>query len=191
MDSSSIALLHTWFLPAWVFRTRGRQPEIAEQVQRAVASVDDRLPFAKFETLDQLRAETLKVERSTALLTAVLAGLALLLVAIGIYGLIASSVVERTREIGIRLALGSTVRNAIVTVSAPGVGLATAGLVSGCGLALLGGRILRGMLWGIQTTDPLTFAAVCATILGVAVLASLLPGWRVTRIDPAESLREE
>ena len=126
-----------------------------------------------------------------ATLAGILAGLALLLAAVGIYGLIANSVAERTRELGIRMALGATVAQAIRTVSAAGIRLALLGLLLGCIVALAAVRVLRTLLWGIAPNDALTFAAVCGALLLVAGLASLLPGLRVVHIHPAQTLRDE
>ncbi|MGH9663203.1 MAG: ABC transporter permease, partial [Bryobacteraceae bacterium] len=186
-----LQLIHTWFSPSWVVRSAGAPRGIIAGLQSAVASVDPELPFAGFRTMDQVRSRAFSFERLNATLAGILAGLALLLAAVGIYGLIANSVAERTRELGIRMALGATVAQAIVTVSAAGIRLALLGLLLGCIVALATARVLRTLLWGIAPNDALTFAAVCGGLLLVAGLASLLPGLRVVRIHPAQTLREE
>lgn len=105
--------------------------------------------------------------------------------------MIANSVAERTRELGIRLALGATVAQAMRAVALPGVALALAGVVAGSVLAGFAAQLLRHVLWGVQPGDPLTFAAAGAGLLGVAAVASFLPAMRVTRLNPADTLRQE
>jgi ABC-type antimicrobial peptide transport system permease subunit len=124
----------------------------------------------------------------------VVAGLgvvALLLAAIGIHGLIASSVSERRRELGIRLALGATGRQVVKDVVMPGLMLTAVGVAIGTAAALAAVRLLRSFLWGVTPTDPLTFGAVIGLLLAVALVASLLPALRVLHLDPALSLRAE
>jgi putative ABC transport system permease protein len=120
-----------------------------------------------------------------------LGGVALLLAAIGIHGLIASSVSERTRELGIRLALGATAGQVMRGVVGPGVLLAGLGVLIGGGAALAGTRLLRSFLWGVQPADPLTFGAVVLLLLAVALASSIVPALRVLRLDPVRSLRAE
>jgi ABC-type antimicrobial peptide transport system permease subunit len=160
-------------------------------MQRALASVDAQLPFAGFHSMDDVRYRALAQERFQAVLLGSLAGLALLLAAVGIYGLIANSVAERTRELGIRLALGATVPQAIRAVALPGVALALAGSLVGSVLAGFASQLLRHLIWGVRTGDPLTFVAAGLGLLAVAAAASLLPALRVTRLNPAETLRQE
>jgi len=105
--------------------------------------------------------------------------------------LIASAVAERRRELGIRMALGATVAQAMRTVALPGVLLVAAGVLAGSLLAQLTGQALRGMIWGVKPTDPLTFLGVAAIFLLVAAGASFLPALRVARLDPAMTLRSE
>src|SRR5204862_3427470 len=120
-----------------------------------------------------------------------LGAVALLLAAIGIHGLIASSVNERTRELGIRMALGATSGQVLKDVVMPGVVLAGVGVVIGSGLSLAAVRLLQSFLWGVTAGDPLTFGVVVATLIGVALVASLIPAMRVLRLDPALTLRAE
>ena len=125
------------------------------------------------------------------MLFSILAGLALLLAAIGLYGLISQSITQRRHEIGIRLALGATARQTIAGAMRPGILLSLAGVGAGLGLSLVAVRFLRTMLWGVRETDPATFAATAAILLLVAALASLAPALRILRMDPAETLRSE
>ena len=184
-------LVHTWFSPSWVVRTSAPHQSVIAELERAVAAVDPRLPFAEFRTMDEVRGHSVAFQRLNASLLGVLAGLALLLATLGIYGLIANAVVERTREFGIRMALGCTVSQAVQAVSIPGISLALIGLTIGCTLALGATRILRTLIWGVEPTDVLTFGTVCGAMLLVAALASLVPSLRVARISPAQTLREE
>ena len=111
--------------------------------------------------------------------------------AVGIYGLIANSVVERTRELGIRMALGASVPHAIRVIFLPGVLLSAAGLVIGCILSIGLSGYLRSQLYGVAPHDPATFVLVSLLLLLVATLASIIPGLRAARIDPAQTLRAE
>ena len=121
----------------------------------------------------------------------VFAGLALLLASIGIHGLIASSVSERTRELGILLALCATSPQVLRAVVTPGVALAIAGIAIGSVAAFVTVRLLQSFLWGVTPTDPMTFIAVIATLVSVALVASVVPALRVLRLDPALTLRAE
>jgi predicted permease len=184
-------LVHTWFSPSWTVRSAGPAEGVIAGMQRALQSVDPQLPFAGFHSMEDVRYRALAQERFQAVLLGALAGLALLLAAVGIYGLIANSVAERTRELGIRLALGATVPQAMRSVALPGVALALAGVIVGSVMAGFATQMLRHLVWGVRPGDPLTFAAVGVGLLGVAAAASFLPALRVTRLNPAETLRQE
>ena len=191
VDDKFMQLVHTWFSPSWIVRTSGPAQGTIAGMQRAIQAVDPLLPFAGFHSMEDIRYRALAQERFQAVLLGALAGLALLLAAVGIYGLIANSVAERTRELGIRLALGATVPQAIRAVALPGVALALAGVVVGSVLAGFASQLLRHLVWGVRPGDPLTFVAVGLGLLGVAAGASFLPALRVTRLNPAETLRQE
>ena len=186
-----LQLVHTWFTPAWIVRTKGGAEGISGEMQRAVQSVDPLLPFAGFRTMLDVRTRAYADQRFQTTLMSVLAGLALLLAAVGIYGLIANSVVERTRELGIRMALGATVAQAMRTVALPGITLALAGVAIGSLLALGTVNLLRHMIWGVRPTDPATFASVALALIAVAAAASIVPALRILRLNPAETLRDE
>ncbi len=124
-------------------------------------------------------------------LLAVLAGLALLLSAVGIYGLVSNLIVQRTREIGIRMALGSSIRQAMIDVGFTGIVAAGCGLIAGLALSFVALRVLRSELYGVRDYDPLTLMAVPVVIAIIAVAASFLPTLRITRIDPAVTLKME
>lgn len=191
MPGGFLQVIHTWFLPKWVIRAAGPIGGIEAQVQSAVASVDSQLPIASFKTIDDLQAQITSGQRYHAALFSILAGLALLLAAIGLAGLISQSVTQRTHELGIRLALGATARQMIASIIKPAILLAVTGVAAGYLLSLVAVRFLAHLLWGVRPTDPLTFAAMAAILLLAAVLASLAPALRILRLDPARTLRNE
>jgi ABC-type antimicrobial peptide transport system permease subunit len=141
--------------------------------------------------MSDLLAESLVYQRIEVALLTVLAGLALLLSAIGIYGLVSNLVVQRTREIGIRIALGSTFGDAMITIGASGVVATAFGLAAGLVGSLLATRVLRSQLYGVRDHDPITLVAVPVILAVIALAASFLPTLRITRIQPAETLRME
>lgn len=185
------AMANTWFSPVWIVRTHGEIRGLAEAMRRALEAVDPRLPFSSFQTMSEVRGASVKEQRYQAMLFSVLAGLAILLAALGVYGLIAQSVAQRTREMGIRLALGATAKGVIRTAAAPGIILASAGVVCGLAGALFATRLLKNLIWGIPSTDPATFAVVALLLIGVAALSSIIPALRLARLDPAQTLRDE
>jgi ABC-type antimicrobial peptide transport system permease subunit len=117
--------------------------------------------------------------------------LALLLSAVGIYGVLSYAVTERTREMGIRLALGATTGGVVWTLALPGIALSLAGVALGCAASLAAGRLVGHFVWGVSPRDPATFLAVAAVFLLVATAASLAPALRVLRLDPAQTLRAD
>lgn len=159
-------------------------------MQRAVETVDPLLPFAKFRTLDDVRGEAVVTERAQALLLGALAGLALVLAAVGLYGLVANTVAERRRELGIRLALGATSGQAIVAAAAPGLLLALVGVAIGALAARLGATTLRHLVWGISVADPLTFVVSATAVFAVAAVAVFAPALRIVRLNPIRALRQ-
>lgn len=189
MSDKSFELVNTWLSPNWIVRTRGDLPGLGYAMRRALQAIDPRLPFSAFHTMSEIRGAGMREQRYRAILFSTFAGLGMLLSALGIYGLIAQSVAQRKREMGIRLALGATVRNIIRTAAAPGITLALAGIAAGLVLAAFAVRLLKAMLWGVTPTDPITWIAVPALLLLIAAIASLLPALRLARLDPAQTLR--
>ncbi len=185
------AMANTWFSPSWVVRTHGDIPGLAQAMQRALEAVDPRLPFSSFHNMADLRGTSLREQRYQAILFSILAGLAILLAALGVYGLIAQSVAQRTREMGIRLALGATSTSVVRSAASPGIVLSLAGIGAGQVLALFATRLLKSMLWGVPATDPLTFAIVALLLIVVATASSVIPALRLSKLDPATTLREE
>jgi predicted permease len=185
-----VRLIHTWFSPKWAIRTASGAG-IEGPVQAAIAAVDPQLPIARFRTMDDLRGRMTREQRYNATLFSAIAGLALLLAALGLSGLIAQSVSQRTHELGVRMALGASAGQAMLTTMKPGLLLAGAGVVAGYGLSRVAVRLLEHSLWGVKPTDGVTFAGAAGILVAVAAVAALLPSIRILRIDPAKTLRDE
>jgi hypothetical protein len=186
-----LTLIHTWFSPSWIVRALGPPANIIRELQTIAAQVDPLLPIAAFHSIEDLRADSLQSQRFEATLLTALSSLALLLAVVGIYGLMAQSVAERRREMGIRIALGSTLPRAIRSAAAPGIFLALMGVLAGCVLAALSSKVLAHLIFGVSALDPITYATVAVGLLAVAAVASLIPALRIAALNPAETLREE
>jgi putative ABC transport system permease protein len=191
IEDDLFVLVHTWFQPSWIVRSALPFEPTTEAMRRALHETDPGLPFAGFQRLGEVEAEAIAYQRFLLTLVATLAVIAALLAALGIHGLIANSVIERTREIGIRLALGATRRQVLAAVTVPGVVLAAAGTVLGTALALASSRVVGHFLWRVSATDPWVLLGSAVMVVLVAAGASLAPGRRVLGLDPARTLREE
>jgi ABC-type antimicrobial peptide transport system permease subunit len=156
-----------------------------------LAQTDPNLPFSGFYSMNDILAENLRLQRAQVLLLGVLAGLALVLSAVGIYGLVSNLVVQRTREIGLRLALGAQIGQVTLHMARAGIIATGAGMFVGMVLAFFAVRVLQSQLYGVSLYDPLTLAAVPLLLAVIAVTASFVPALRVAQIDPAETLRAE
>jgi ABC-type antimicrobial peptide transport system permease subunit len=174
-----------------VMRTTLPLSAISSQVQQAVASIDPSLPIINLQTMDDVFSESTARPRFLAQLLGGFALLALVLAAVGTYGILSYLVTERRREIGIRMALGANRRSVLGMVMGQGMVLAVAGVVIGVLGALGVNRVMTTLLFGVEPTDPATIAAVVATIGTVAVLACYMPARRATLVDPMRVLREE
>ena len=164
---------------------------LASAVAAVLRSADAALPFARLQAMDEVFGESIRRPRLLAQLLGTFAGLALLLAAIGTYGVLAYMVTERRREIGIRMALGADQGTVVGDVMRQGLSLAGVGIVAGLVAALGLGRLVASLLFGVSAADPVTLVAVMATIAAVAALASGLPAWRASRVDPTIALRSE
>jgi predicted permease len=180
-----------WFSPKWVVRTSASPARMEPKIQDAIATVDPFLPISRFRTMDELSGVFLQEQRYMAALFSMMAALALALAAIGLYGLISSMIAQRRYELGIRLALGATARQAIAAAMKPGIVLALIGIAAGAVLARATVRLLESMIWGIQPTDPLTFCATAGVLLAVAAVASLVPALRILWLEPSKTLRNQ
>jgi putative ABC transport system permease protein len=175
---------------SWVARTQGDPHRLAAVIQEQVRQVTG-LPVTQVRSMDEVLTLSTARQRFNMLLMTVFGAMALLLAAIGIYGLMAYSVAQRTQEIGIRLALGaegSQVRNMVVK---QGMGLALAGVFAGLAASWALTQLIASFLFGVKARDPLVFVAVPLLLALVALLAVWLPANRAARVSPVESLRYE
>ena len=182
-----------WFVREMyvVVRSASAPEKVVSALQSAAWSLDNQLALAHVRTMDQLLYESVAGSRFRAVLFGVFAALALVLAMIGIYGVMAYSVSQRTHEIGIRIALGAHRMSILRTILREGSRLALLGLAIGFFLALALSRTLAGLLFGVQATDPVTFVTVAALLLGVALAACYVPARRAMRVDPMVALRYE
>ncbi len=172
-------------------RTRGRPAALAGAVHRTVREVNPRMPVSGVRPMTELARDSLAQPRTLTTFLGLFALLALMLAAVGLYGVMAYSVAQRTREIGVRLALGAERRDVTRLVVGEGARMTVMGLALGGMGALAATRTLRGVLYGVEPTDVLTFAAVVLLLGSVALLASYLPARRAARVDPMIALRSE
>jgi predicted permease len=166
-------------------------PAMAETVRTVVRQLDPDLPTGSLRPMDALIASATSRQRFQVSLVALFAAAALVLAAIGLSGVLAQMVAARTREIGIRRALGATGRDVLTLVLVRGLSLAGAGVAIGLVAAWAGARALKSLLFEVSPTDPATFGGVALLLLGVALLTGLLPAWRAARVDPLVALRQE
>ena len=164
---------------------------LTSPVSQTIRELDANLPVADIRTMDDVVAATLSAPRFTGMLLGAFAGLALVLSAIGIYGVLSYVVSRRTREIGIRVAIGAGRGQVLRLVLGSGVGLALVGIVLGLAVAASLSRLMTTLLHDVQPGDPATYAAVAGALTTVAIVASLIPAWRATRVDPVRALKAE
>jgi putative ABC transport system permease protein len=169
-------------------RTAGEPASVVSAVRGILREQDADLALADIRTMDEVVSQSVAQRRLMMVMLAIFAGAALLLAAVGIYGVIAYSVTQRTQEIGIRLALGAQRSDVLRMVVGQAAMLAVAGVVMG---AVFLTRLMEDLLFGVKPFDPLTFGVVAAGLTGVALLASYVPGRRATRVDPVIALRAE
>ncbi|HEX6716484.1 MAG TPA: ABC transporter permease [Pyrinomonadaceae bacterium] len=174
-----------------VVRTKLDPTSLARAVRQAVWAVDKDQPVSNVRTMDQVFSAAISQERFQALLLGLFAALALVLACVGLYGVISYAVVQRTHEIGVRVALGAQPRDVLGLVIRQGMLLTLTGLAAGIVAGTFLTRVLSDMLFGVTPTDPLTFAGVPVLLLLVAFLACYIPARRATRIDPLIALRYE
>jgi len=174
-----------------VVKTAGDPRALVEPLRRAVKEVDPAIAVASIATMDEAVADSIASSRFYALLVGIFAGLALVLAAVGIYGVMSYAVAQRTQEFGVRLALGAADRQIVSLVMSETLKLTAVGLVLGLAGAIAVGRALGDMLFGVPRTDITTFASTACVLVAVAFLATWLPARRAMRIDPISALRAE
>ena len=174
-----------------VINTAGDPAEMAPTVRREIASIDPDQPVADVRTMTQVMADTVARQRFNTLLLGIFAGLATLLAAVGIFGVMNYSVQLRTREIGLRMALGAQPGRVLMLVLRQGLRLTLIGIGVGLAGALALSRVMSGLLYGVGATDPLTFAAIVVMLGVVALIACYIPARRATRVDPLIALKYE
>lgn len=189
--TSGLLGAHVWFSPNWIVRSTLTDGEAIAAIETATRSADPLLPVAAFRSISDLKSESLSFQRFIAVLTGSIAGLAILLSALGIYGLIANIVGERTKELGIRMALGSTAGRAIRTVMTSAFAWVLGGVAAGGIVSSMLAKFLKSFLWGVPPQDPLTLACVAAGLLMATLLASAIPAARIARVNPADTLRAD
>jgi putative ABC transport system permease protein len=157
----------------------------------ALSSIDSTIPLAQVSTLDDIVSRSVRDQRASVLLLGSLGGLALLLTATGIYGVLAYAVAQQTREIGVRMALGASRGNVLRLVLGRGLLLVAIGSALGLAASFALTRLMTNMIYEVSARDPLTFAGVAAVLLAVALAACYVPARRAMRVDPMVALRHE
>jgi putative ABC transport system permease protein len=180
-----------WRTLTLTVRTAGDAAALAPAVRRELRAFDADLPVSRLFTLDDVVRRRMFQPRVYSTMFFVFAASALLLATVGLYGVMAHAVAQRTHEIGVRVALGANARDVMRLVMRQGARLVIVGLVIGVPAAFALASVLRGALHGVSTRDPLTFIGIPLLLASVALLASYVPARRAMRVDPAEALRSE
>jgi len=180
-------LLHAGF----VVRSDADPAALVPSIRNAIAQIDKNLPVADVATMDEILSDSVAQPRLQAILLGIFGALAMLLAAVGVYGVMSYSVSQRTSEIGVRMALGADRGDVLVMVCKQGLRLAGIGLAIGLLLALAVTRVMSSVLFGVSPTDPATFAAIVVLLALVALLACYIPARRATKVDPMVALRYE
>jgi len=184
-------LQYPWRWMNLAVRTSGEPAAFTRSARRVVASLDPALAMYGIATMDQLMGELSQGRRFVLILIGVFAVVAIVMSAVGLYGVVAYSVTQRRREIGIRVALGARLTDVTRLVLRHGAALTAVGVVLGMGAALAGGKLVAGLLFGVSARDPAVFAAVAALLAAIALAASYVPARRAAAVNPAEVLRGE
>lgn len=193
-DAVYLSTAQTWFADetlSLVVRTHGDAAALAPEIRDAIWRVDRDQPVLRVVTMARLRDLSVAQRRFVLMLFETFGLVALVLAATGIYGLLASSVAERTREIGVRSALGATRGSILALFVRQGIRLTAIGLAIGIGGAMLASRAITALLYGVSRLDPITYAAVALLLLVVSIIACLVPAQRAASVDPMQALRSE
>jgi putative ABC transport system permease protein len=192
--SMQIYIPHSQFPTSFntiVVKTTTDPGAMTNAVRREILAVDQEQAVFGVTTLQQLMGESISVRRFFMLMLLIFAALALVLAAVGIYGVMSYVAAQRTQEIGIRMALGAQTRDVLKLIMGNGITLALIGVVAGLGGAFALTRLMAGLLFGVTTTDALTFVTVSVGLMAVALVACHVPARRATKVDPLVALRYE
>jgi predicted permease len=190
--TDGVTALNNGIIPiTWTIRTNVEPYSVSKEIQEALRTASGGLPVAHIRSMEQVRGESTSRTDFNMTLLVIFASLALLLAAIGIYGLMAYSVQQRTQEIGIRMALGASAQDVRKMVVIQGMTLALAGVIIGVAAALGVTRLMASLLYGVTPKDPIAMTSVALLLVGVALAATYLPARRASQMDPVESLRYE
>jgi len=176
---------------AFTLRTAGDPDAVVNSARQAIWSVDKDQPVLRVVSMEEAAKEMMAIRRITMLLLALFGAAALALACVGAYGVISQGVIQRTREIGVRMALGATRQNVLAMILSEGARLALVGAGIGIVLAFVLTRLMSSLLYGVSAHDPLTFLIIPCVLFGVAMLACLIPARRATKVDPMVALRYE
>jgi putative ABC transport system permease protein len=190
--SDALTKLGNSLIPAsWIVRSAAPTASLTAEIQKEFQAVDAQLPIAQVQSMDQIISKSIAQQNFNMVLLTIFGAIALLLAAIGIYGLMSYSVAQNTHDIGVRVALGADRRHILSLVVSRGMKLAGVGLLIGVGGAFAASRLLARLLFGVRPTDPLTYVLVVAALGTIAFLACYLPARRAMRVDPIVALRAE
>jgi len=174
-----------------VVRTAGDPMAVADAVRKTVQSLDAELPLAEVQTMDNVLESSIASRKLSLFLLVAFAALALVLAAIGLYGVMSFSVTQRTHEIGIRMALGAARGQVMRMIVGQAFKMVLIGMTAGVVLSLLSARLIRSLLFGVRPTDPMTLAAIVGVLALAGLVASAAPALRATKVDPMIALRYE
>jgi predicted permease len=191
MPDKLMATVRAFTSAHFTVRTTVAPLSLSADIKREIAELDPTLPLSQISSMEKITATSIATQRFNMLLLGLFAALGLLLAAVGIYGVMAYAVAQRTNEIGIRIALGAQASDVIRLVLRQGFSLALFGTALGVGGAWALTRLMKSFLFGVSATDTLTFAVIALLLAGVALLACYLPACRATKVDPMVALRYE
>jgi predicted permease len=191
MPDKLMAVVRAFTAANFTVRTTVAPKAVTAAVKREIAELDPTLSLSEISSMEEITAVSVAPQRFNVFLFGVFAGLGLLLAAIGLYGVIAYAVEQRTNEIGLRIALGAQARDIVRLILKQGLALTLIGLALGIVVSVALTRLMKSLLFGVGTTDPLTFVVIAMLLTAVALVACWVPARRATRVDPMVALRCE